>query len=60
MTPHGQVCEAVTGVLIVFGVAVVLVVPSIVLLFTLAQRSVIEETEAPRATPPAGEITPMG
>jgi cytochrome d ubiquinol oxidase subunit II len=39
-----------TGVLIVFGVAVLVVVPSIVLLFTLAQRNVIEETEAPGAT----------
>jgi cytochrome bd ubiquinol oxidase subunit II len=38
-----------TTVLIVFGVAVVLVVPSIVLLFTLAQRSLIEEGEAPQA-----------
>jgi cytochrome bd ubiquinol oxidase subunit II len=46
-----------TGVLIVFGVAVLLVLPAIVLLFTLAQRSVIEETEAPRATPPAAGPT---
>ena len=37
-----------TAVLIVFGVAVVLVLPSIGLLYTLTQRSVIEETEAPR------------
>jgi cytochrome d ubiquinol oxidase subunit II len=36
-----------TTVLIVFGVAVVLVVPSIVLLFSLAQRSLVEETERP-------------
>jgi cytochrome d ubiquinol oxidase subunit II len=41
-----------TGVLIVFGVAVVLVLPSIALLFTLAQRSMIEETEAPQARQP--------
>jgi cytochrome bd ubiquinol oxidase subunit II len=40
--------STLTGVLIVFGVAVVLVLPSIVLLFTLAQRNVIEEGEAPR------------
>ncbi len=33
-----------TSVLIVFGVAVVLVLPSIALLYTLAQRSVIEES----------------
>ena len=32
-----------TSVLIVFGVAVVLVLPSIALLFSLAQRGVIEE-----------------
>ena len=40
-----------TAVLIIFGVAVVVVVPSIVLLFTLQQRSVIEETEAPHPGP---------
>jgi cytochrome d ubiquinol oxidase subunit II len=38
-----------TAVLIVFGVAVVLVIPSMVLLFTLAQRSLIEETASPTA-----------
>jgi cytochrome d ubiquinol oxidase subunit II len=32
-----------TGVLIVFGVAVVLVIPSLGLLYTLAQRSLLEE-----------------
>ncbi len=37
-----------TAVLIVFGVAVVLVLPSIALLFTLAQRDVVAEGEAPR------------
>jgi cytochrome bd ubiquinol oxidase subunit II len=37
------------GVLIVFGVAVVLVLPAIGLLFTLAQRSLIEEGERPQA-----------
>ena len=37
-----------TSVLIVFGVAVVLVLPSIALLFTLAQRSLIEEGERPQ------------
>ena len=36
------------GVLIVFGVAVVLVLPSIALLFTLAQRGMIEEGESPQ------------
>jgi cytochrome d ubiquinol oxidase subunit II len=36
-----------TGVLIVFGVAVVLVLPAIGLLFTLAQRSMVEETSQP-------------
>ncbi len=43
-----------TAVLIVFGVAVVVVLPSIGLLYTLTQRSLIEETEAPRGSPPAG------
>ena len=37
-----------TSLLIVFGVAVVLVLPSIALLFTLAQRSMIEEGKGPR------------
>jgi cytochrome d ubiquinol oxidase subunit II len=39
-----------TSLLVVFGVALLLVIPSIVLLFTLAQRSLIEET--PRPPPP--------
>jgi cytochrome d ubiquinol oxidase subunit II len=38
-----------TGVLIVFGVAVVLVLPSMALLYTLAQRDLVAEGEAPRA-----------
>ena len=37
-----------TSVLIVFGVAVVLVLPSIALLFTLAQRDLIQESEGPQ------------
>jgi cytochrome bd ubiquinol oxidase subunit II len=37
------------SVLIVFGAAVVLVLPSIALLFTLAQRSLVEETSSPGA-----------
>ena len=36
-----------TAVLIIFGVAVLVVLPSIALLFTLAQRSLIEEGERP-------------
>jgi hypothetical protein len=35
-------------VLIVFGVAVVLVLPSIGLLFTLVQRNLVAESESPR------------
>jgi cytochrome d ubiquinol oxidase subunit II len=38
-----------TSVLIVFGVAVVLVLPSMALLYTLTQRSLIEETSSPSA-----------
>jgi cytochrome d ubiquinol oxidase subunit II len=38
-----------TSLLVVFGVALVLVIPAIVLLFTLAQRSLIEEGAGPRA-----------
>ncbi|HXF00772.1 MAG TPA: cytochrome d ubiquinol oxidase subunit II [Solirubrobacterales bacterium] len=47
--------ETLTQVLIVFGVAVVLVLPSLGLLYTLAQRSILEgEGEAPPpASPPA-------
>jgi cytochrome d ubiquinol oxidase subunit II len=37
------------GVLIVFGVAVVLVLPAIALLFTLTQRGLIEEGESPQS-----------
>jgi cytochrome bd ubiquinol oxidase subunit II len=36
-----------TSLLIVFGVAVVLVIPALALLYTLAQRSIIEETSRP-------------
>jgi cytochrome d ubiquinol oxidase subunit II len=46
-----------TAVLIVFGVAVVLVLPSIGLLFTLVQRNLIEETAGPSSSsrPDVGE-----
>ena len=40
-----------TGLLIVFGVAVVLVVPAIGLLFTLVQRDLVAETSKP--SPPS-------
>jgi cytochrome bd ubiquinol oxidase subunit II len=43
-----------TGVLVVFGVAVVLVLPAIALLFTLVQRNLVEESTAPQQTDPAG------
>jgi cytochrome bd ubiquinol oxidase subunit II len=36
-----------TEILIVFGVAVLLVIPSIVLLYTLAQRGMVEESRGP-------------
>jgi cytochrome d ubiquinol oxidase subunit II len=45
--------DTLTAILIVFGAAVLLVVPAVVLLYTLAQRSVIEETSAPPAEPSA-------
>ncbi|HEY1276012.1 MAG TPA: cytochrome d ubiquinol oxidase subunit II [Thermoleophilaceae bacterium] len=41
------------GLLIVFGAAVLVVLPSIALLFTLAQRAMIEETDAPQPQYPA-------
>ncbi len=44
-----------TSVLIVFGVAVVVVLPSLALLYTLAQRSLVEETSLPEARPTGGE-----
>jgi cytochrome bd ubiquinol oxidase subunit II len=47
-----------TGLLIVFGVAVVLVLPSIALLFTLAQRSLVAEGEAPQAPRSGGSTEP--
>ena len=37
-----------TGVLVVFGVAVVLVLPAIGLLYTLVQRNLVEESARPR------------
>lgn len=44
-----------------FGVAVVLVVPAIGLLYTLAQRSVIEETAGPAPARAAVEVpAPQG
>ena len=36
-----------TSVLIVFGIAIVLVIPSLALLYTLAQRDLIAEGAAP-------------
>ena len=44
--------DTLTSVLIVFGAAVLLVIPSILLLFTLAQRSLIEEGPGPASQPP--------
>jgi cytochrome d ubiquinol oxidase subunit II len=44
-----------TALLIVFGVAVVLVLPSIGLLFTLVQRNLVEENSQP-APPPATSL----
>ena len=37
-------------VLIVFGIAVVLVLPALALLYTLAQRDMVTEGEGPRAS----------
>jgi cytochrome bd ubiquinol oxidase subunit II len=44
-----------TGLLIVFGVAVVVVLPAIGLLFALAQRNLIEETSRPTLRPSGGD-----
>ena len=48
--------ETLTSVLIVFAIAVVVVLPSIALLFTLVQRSLVEET--PQPAPEAGTAEP--
>ena len=42
--------------LIVFGVAVLVVLPALGLLYTLAQRNLVEETSQP-AAPPEGSAT---
>ena len=47
-TPAPRRAPRSPRVLIVFGVAVVLVIPSIALLYTLAQRSLVEEGESPQ------------
>ena len=44
--------STLTAILIVFAAAVVFVIPAIVLLYTLAQRSMVEESAGP--TPSAG------
>jgi cytochrome bd ubiquinol oxidase subunit II len=40
-----------TALLVVFGVAVLLVIPAFALLFTLAQRSLVQETSGPTPRP---------
>ena len=45
-----------TPLLVIFGVAVLLVLPALALLFTLAQRSVVEETSGPSPRPTGGEV----
>src|SRR5215212_4356153 len=42
--------DTLTMVLIVFGIAVVLVLPALALLYTLAQRDIVTEGEGPRAS----------
>ena len=44
--------EVLTAVLIVFLIAVVVVLPSLGLLFVLAQRNLVEETSRPTSHPP--------
>jgi cytochrome d ubiquinol oxidase subunit II len=39
--------STLTGIFVVFGAALLVVIPSFVLLYTLAQRSLIEETPSP-------------
>ena len=46
-----------TAILIVFGVAALVVIPSLALLYTLAQRSLIEESPGPAPAPAARTTT---
>ena len=50
--PH----ETLVVLLIVFGVAVVLVLPALGLLFTLVQRNLVEETSHPSRRPPEDTV----
>ena len=50
--PH----ETLIVLLIVFGVAVLLVLPSLGLLFTLVQRNLVEETSQPSRRPPEDTV----
>jgi cytochrome d ubiquinol oxidase subunit II len=50
--------ETLRAVLIVFGAAIVLVLPAMLLLFTLAQRNVIEESASPEPAAPPGRERP--
>ena len=52
---YNQIAANLTGLLIVFGAAIVLVVPSMALLYTLAQRDLVAEGEAPRARGGGGD-----
>jgi cytochrome bd ubiquinol oxidase subunit II len=45
--------STLTAVLILFGAALVLVIPAIALLYTLAQRSLVEESAGPEVLPQA-------
>jgi cytochrome d ubiquinol oxidase subunit II len=47
-----------TAVLVVFGIALVVVVPALALLFTLVQRNLVEETERPAG--PDGDFVRTG
>ena len=50
--PH----ETLIGLLIVFGVAVLVVLPSLGLLYTLVQRNLVEETSQPSRHPPEDTV----
>jgi Cytochrome bd terminal oxidase subunit II len=53
---HGAApAETLTSLLIIFVVAVLVVLPALGLLFTLAQRSLVEETSRPSPPPPDAE-----
>jgi cytochrome bd ubiquinol oxidase subunit II len=60
ITDAAAASATLTGLLVVFGVAVVVVLPAIALLYTLVQRNVIEEASRPTVRPSTPGDGPTG